>query len=148
MEKRLRNITDAYLWSKETAQLLRAGNFAAIDMDELIDEVESIASGLRRELVSKLKDILEALLILTYVDSDSKEADRQLVHAQGQLRLLLNSSPSLQEAVNDAVIKAYQRAKDYVVEDYGATLPERCPFPLERIMEDAYERLVAEGKFA
>ena len=44
MEKKMNNIADPYKWSRETAQALRSGNLAAIDMDELIDEVESIAS--------------------------------------------------------------------------------------------------------
>ena len=147
MEKRLGNIADAYKWSNETAQALRAGNFAAIDLDELIDEVESIASGLRRELVSTLKGVIEALLLLTYTNADREEADRQLVHAQGQLRLLLNSTPSLEEAIDYAIDKAYRWAKDNVIEDYGVSLPDGCPFPLERIMDDPYDRLVAEGKF-
>ena len=108
MEKRLRNLDDAYGWSKETAQALRAGNFAAIDMDELIDQIESIASGLRRELVSTLRDVIEALLILSYTTGDEKEARRQLVFSQGQLRLLLNSTPSIKEAVPDAISEAYE----------------------------------------
>ena len=145
MANRLKNIADAYKWSNETAQALRTGNLAAIDLEELIDEVESIASGLRRELVSTLKDVIEALLVLDYTKDNSEEADRQLAHAQGQLRLLLHSAPSLLEAVSEAVVEAYQWAKDNVMEDYGVSLPERCPFPLERIMEDPYDRLVAQG---
>jgi hypothetical protein len=148
MPNRLKNIADAYKWSKETAQALRSGNLAAIDMDELVDEVESIASGLRRELVSTLKDVIEALLVIDYTKDNAEEADRQLVHAQGQLRLLLHSAPGLQEAVNDAVVEAYQWAKDNVIEDHGVSLPDGCPFPLERIMENPYDRLVAEGQLA
>ena len=69
MGKQLNNIAGAYKWSNETAQALRAGNLAAIDMDELIDEVESIASGLRRELAATLTDILEAILLLDYTNA-------------------------------------------------------------------------------
>lgn len=146
MAKSLKNIDDAYKWSLETVAALRAGDFSRIDMDELINEIGSIASGLRRELVSILRDILEALLILTYTDADKHEADRQLVHAQGQLQLLLHSAPTLHDAIAESVEKAYQRAKTNVVEDYGVALPDASPFPLERITEDPYERLVAEGK--
>jgi Domain of unknown function DUF29 len=146
MANRLRNIADAYKWSLETAQALRAGKFAEVDMEELIDEVESIAGGLRRELVSTLKDVIEALLVLDYTKGDKEEADRQLAHAQGQLRLLLHASPSLEEAVGDAVVKAYDRARDYVREDYGLSLPDQCPFTLERITEDPYVRMVTQGQ--
>ena len=148
MEKSLKNIDDAYKWSLDTVAALRAGDFSRIDMDELISEIGSIASGLRREMVSIIKDIIEALLILTYTDTDKNEAESQLVHAQGQLQLLLHSAPTLHEAIAECVDKAYQRAKSSVAEDYGVSLPETNPFPLERITEDPYERLVAEGKLA
>ncbi|HTX33823.1 MAG TPA: DUF29 family protein [Bryobacteraceae bacterium] len=148
MEKSLKNIDDAYKWSIETVAALRAGDFSRIDMDELINEIGSIASGLRREMVSILKDIIESLLVLTYTTSDKDEAERQLVHAQGQLQLLLDSAPTLREAMAQAADKAYQRAKADVTEDYGVALPDTNPFPLERIAEDPYERLVAEGKLA
>ncbi|MCC6363636.1 MAG: DUF29 family protein [Bryobacterales bacterium] len=148
MEKSLKNIDDAYKWSLETVAALRAGDFSRIDMDELINEIGSIASGLRREMVSILKDIIEALLILTYTDSGKAEAERQLVHAQGQLQLLLHSAPTLQEAIAESVAKAYPRARTNVVEDHGVSLPDTNPFPLERITEDPYGRLVAEDKLA
>jgi Domain of unknown function DUF29 len=146
MGKQLNNIADAYKWSNETAQALRAGNLAAIDMDELIDEVESIASGLRRELAATLTDILEAILLLDYANANREEANIQLVHAQGQLQLLLSSCPSLKEALGGAIDKAYEWAKASVNDEYEIILPERCPVPLERVMEHPYDRLVAEGK--
>jgi hypothetical protein len=116
--------------------------------EELINEVGSIAGGLRRELAAILRDILEALLILTYAGSDQADAERQLVHAQGQLQLLLYSAPTLREVIQEILEKEYRRAKDNVTEDYGLRLPESCPFPLERIVEDPFDRLVAEGKLA
>ncbi len=146
MEKSLKNIDDAYKWSLETVAALRAGELSRIDMDELINEIGSIASGLRREMVSLLKDIVEAMLILTYTDSDKDEAERQLAHSQGQLQLLLHSAPTLRDVITEVIDKAYKRAKDSVTEDYNVSLPDTCPFPLERITEDPYDRVVAEGK--
>ncbi|MCC6368003.1 MAG: DUF29 domain-containing protein [Bryobacterales bacterium] len=146
MEKQLRNIEDAYKWSLETAAALRAGDFSRINTEELIDEIESIASGLWRELESILKDILEGMLMKEYGYGDPQEADRQLVTAQGELQLLLYSSPSLRDALGEAIAQAYQRARRDVTEDYGAALPDECPFAVERIVEDPYDRLVAEGK--
>ena len=148
MQQSLKNLDDPYKWSIETVELLRAGKLSAINLDELINEIGSIASGLRREMVSILRDILDALLIITYADSDAAEAERQLIHAQAQLQLLLYSAPSLRDVVMEAVAKAYQHAKDNVAEDYRLVLPVVCPFQLDRIMEDPYDRLVAEGKLA
>ena len=146
MEKPLKNLDDAYKWSLETVAALRDGDFSRIDIDELINEIGSIASGLRREMMSLLKDIIEALLILTYAGSDQDEAERQLVHAQSQLQLLIYSAPSLREVMGELLDKAYQRARANVTEDYRLSLPPVCPFPIEQVVEDPFDRLVAEGE--
>ena len=151
MEKQLQNIEDAYKWSLATAQALRDGNLAAIDMDELIGEIESIASGLRRELLSTLRSIIEAMLVIECTNASEKEksdSDRQLVHNQGQLRLLLHSAPSLRQILTEAAEESYSDVKGFVTEDYGVSLPEQCPIAFERIVEDPYERLLAEEKLA
>ena len=147
MEKRLKNNEDAYKWSKETGHALRTGNLAAIDMTELIDEVESIAGSYEREMVSLLKDIIESLLVLNYTNGDSVEATRSLVAAHGHLRLLFITAPSLRDSLTEtAVDEAYTWAKSYVTEDHGVALPERCPFSLDRLTEDPHPRLQAEGR--
>jgi len=89
MGKTLKNLDDAYQWSLDTADALRAGDFSRIEMDELINEIESIAGGLRRELISVLREIVESLLVLTYTaapDKDKHETDLRLTHAQAQLQ--------------------------------------------------------------
>ena len=149
MEKRLKNLEDAYKWSKETAKALRTGNFAAIDTDALVDEIESIASGIERALESTLRDILEALLWKQYTNADPHEIDQQLLRAQVRLQSLFQSTPSLHDAMIESVMdEAYRTARRYVSEDYGVSLPDRCPFPLEQILEDPMERLVAQGRLA
>jgi hypothetical protein len=152
MEKQLRNIDDAYKWSLETVDALRSGDFSRIDVDELVNAIGSIASGLRRELVSALRQIIEALLVAGYTSANDRERaenDRQLVNAQGQVQLLLSTAPGLSAILNEAVEEAYLDARQFVAEDYRVVLPERCPFSLERITEDPYERVVtAAGQLA
>jgi hypothetical protein len=146
MEKIAKNVDDPYKWSLETAAALRAGDFSRIDMEELICEVESLASGLRRELVMLLTDALEGLLVSDYVQKPFEDPEKQLVHAQSQLQLVLYSARSLQEILPEAVVKAYGRARDMVAKEYGVALPEVCPFPLERITEDPFDRVMAKGR--
>lgn len=151
MEKRLKNIDDAYQWSVDTVAALRAGDFSRIDIDELINQIGSIASGLRRELVSALRQIIEALLVAEYANVSGKELtdnECQLVNAQGQLQLLLSAAPGLKAIVGEAVEEAYRDARQFVAEDFDVALPDRCPFPLARITENPYERLLAAGQLA
>ena len=67
MEKRLKNLEDGYKWAKETAQALRTGNLSAVDMDSLIDEIESVYTGMERQLSEYLEDVFKAKLHLDYV---------------------------------------------------------------------------------
>lgn len=148
MDKQLKNIDDAYKWSLETVESLRIGDFSRIDTDELINEIGSIASGLYRELVSVLREIIESMLVLEHTEAneiDKRDADLRLTHAQGQLQLILYASPSLKQVVAGAVKESYLDARSFVSEDYNVILPETCFIPLDRIVEDPYDRLVARS---
>lgn len=146
MQKLLKNEEDEYKWSKDTVEAIRAGNFAAIDMDALLDEMESTVSRIERTLFSIVRDILEALLWKEYTNVEVQEIDAQLIRAQVHLESMLDSTPSLRELVSGTVDKAYQAARKLVTEGYGITLPESCPFPLELVMEDPIERLASQGR--
>ena len=142
----LKNEEDEYKWSKETVEAIRAGDFAAIDMDALLDEMESAVSRMERELFSTVGDILEALLWREYTNAPPPEIDAQLIRAQVHLESILESAPSLRELLAGTTERAYKAARVWVTEAYAVTLPNRCPFPLERIMEDPIARLASHGR--
>jgi hypothetical protein len=45
---------DFYSWTQEQAELLRNGRFSELDIDNLIEEVESMGRSEKRELESRL----------------------------------------------------------------------------------------------
>ena len=143
MEKALKNIDDAYTWSIGTVDALRSGDFSKIDMDELINEIGSIASGLRRQLISALRQSIESLLVAEYTTNADKRTDMQLVDAQGKIQVLLSSAPGLRAILEEAVEEAYPQARQFVMDDYQVVLPDRCPLAVARITEHPYERLLA-----
>ena len=55
---------DFYLWTRETAAALRARRFAELDLDHIAEEIEDMGKSNRRELRSRLTQILEHLLKL------------------------------------------------------------------------------------
>ncbi|MEB3189899.1 MAG: DUF29 domain-containing protein [Snowella sp.] len=54
--------TDFNRWIEETAQNLKDGNFQALDLTNLIEEIESIGSNNKREIKSRLIVLLMYLL--------------------------------------------------------------------------------------
>jgi len=60
---------DLVAWCDDTVAKLKAGNFADIDIDSLIEEIEGLAGRDRRELENRLEVLLNHLLKRLYVDS-------------------------------------------------------------------------------
>ena len=54
--------SDTYTWAKEQAALLRAGRLEALDVANLIEELDAMGARERRELVNRLVVLLVHLL--------------------------------------------------------------------------------------
>ena len=146
MERLLKNEEDEYKWAKENVEAIKTGNFAAIDMDALLDEMESTVSRIERTLLSTVSDILEALLWEKYTDVGIEEIDAQLVLAQVELESMLDMTPSLRDLMASTVHRAYREASKWVTEEYGVVLPADCPISDDQIIGDPIARLAAHGR--
>ena len=60
---------DYLQWIDDTVNKLRIGDFANLDMDNLIEEIEDLGRSQKRELNSRLKMLLEHLLKRIYVNN-------------------------------------------------------------------------------
>jgi hypothetical protein len=57
---------DFYRWTQEQANLLRQGRLSAIDVDHLIEELDTMGARERRELANRLRVLLAHLLTWRY----------------------------------------------------------------------------------
>ena len=57
---------DFYAWAKAQADLLRAGRYADLDLEHLIEEVDDLGESLRRSVRSRIRTIIEHLLKLEH----------------------------------------------------------------------------------
>jgi hypothetical protein len=58
--------TDFYAWTKEQAQCLKTGRWAELDIENLVEEVESLGKRERQELRSRFRIRLGHLLKWQY----------------------------------------------------------------------------------
>jgi hypothetical protein len=58
---------DFALWIEETIKQLKSGNFREVDLDNLIEEVESLGKRDKREVKSRLITLFAYLLKRKYV---------------------------------------------------------------------------------
>ncbi|WP_271252591.1 DUF29 domain-containing protein [Pseudanabaena sp. Chao 1811] len=56
------------LWTEETAAKLKARDFDHVDLENLIEEIESLGRSEKKEVRNRLKTLLEHLIKRIYVD--------------------------------------------------------------------------------
>jgi hypothetical protein len=122
---------DTLLWVEDTVSKLKSGDFANLDLANLIEEVESLGRSQKKELKSRLLVLLEHLLKRLYVDSpqDYRGWEITIRQQRQQIELEIDDSPSLKTIWDAAFAKAWQLALKSVQQDYPQTdFPDRWQF--------------------
>lgn len=134
--------TDFNLWIEETAKTLKAGNFQALDLENLIEEIESMGRNNRREVRSRLIVLMFHLLKWKYQPEKQSNSWQYTIYEQRlQLRLIMEDSPSLKPFAQDILVKCYQEARKEAVKETKLPLsvfPPECPFTQEQILDHDY----------
>ncbi|MDR7922458.1 MULTISPECIES: DUF29 domain-containing protein [unclassified Thermosynechococcus] len=130
--------TDFYAWTLEQAKLLKAGDFAHLDIAHLVEEIEALGRQERRELENRLGILIGQLLKWDYQPQKRSKSWRATIREQRRaVEKLISQNPSLQPYLPQAIAEAYESGKDLVVRetplDYS-DLPETCPYTLEKVL--------------
>ena len=106
---------DYYLWIRTTINQLRAGQFSVVDLENLLEELETMGRSEKRAIESLLIKLLVHLLKLQYWDT---ERERNQGHWQGEIRTFrreikdeLKDSPSLKPYILEIFDECYQDAR-------------------------------------
>jgi Domain of unknown function DUF29 len=106
---------DYYLWIRTTINQLRTGQFSAVDLENLLEELETMGRSEKRAIESLLTKLLVHLLKLKCWDS---ERERNQGHWQGEIRTFrrqikksLKDSPSLKPYILEIFDECYQDAR-------------------------------------
>ena len=122
---------DIVLWVEDTVAKLKARDFDHLDLENLIEEVESLGISQRRELLSRLTRLLEHLLKRIYVNStrNYRGWEKTIRHQRSELKKLLQTAPSLKSQWKENVDDAWKYALENVREDYRkVNFPDRFPY--------------------
>ncbi len=124
--------SDFILWIEETVRQLKAGDFSQIDLDNLIEEVESLGKSERKAMRSYLTRLLEHLLKRCYVNLPEcyHGWEKEIRNFRRELKEEFRDSPSLKIYMLEIFSESYQVALEAMREDYPNTyFPDLCPFP-------------------
>jgi len=133
---------DLYRWAEVTAALLKARQFEQLDLDNLIEEVESLGRSDRDKLLSSLKVLLLHLLKWQQPHKRTHSWENTIFRERENIAEYLEDAPSLRQFLTEEwVEKAYQRGLRIAVQETRldkSVFPERCPYSLEEILEQNF----------
>jgi len=133
---------DFYAWTQEQAALLRAGRMDALDTKNLVEEIESMGSSERREMSSRMRELLKHLLKWHYqAGRRSRSWQASIDKQRDGLDDVLRFNPSLKARLDETFREEYPRARRHALTDTGLRpelIPETCPWTLEQVMDLDY----------
>lgn len=132
--------TDIHAWTRQTAELLKQRRFQDIDVERLIEELESMGRRDRQEIISRLKILLAHLLKWQYQPAHRCGSWRgSLLEQRLRIRDLLHDSPSLKTFLPEAVAAAYADGARLASQETGISLdrfPEQSPYAPDLLLDD------------
>lgn len=133
---------DFYGWVIANALLLKQGKFNEADMENIIEEMESMGRSEENQLTRRLSLILMHLLKWQYQPAlQCKSWEITLREQRRASRRLMNRNPSLKAKMNACLLDAYEDAVDEAIKETGLdekTFPSSCPYTLEQIMDNEF----------
>lgn len=124
--------SDFYAWTQTQAKTLKAGIWDALDIENLVEEIETLGRQERQELQNRLGILLGHLLKWQYQPGNRSNSWRSTLREQRRrIDQLLADSPSLKPFLPEALARAYQDGLDLAVRETGLSydaFPEDCPY--------------------
>jgi hypothetical protein len=126
--------TDFNQWLEEQVQLLRDRQLNNLDIENLIEEIESLGKSDKRQIKSRLEVLLHHLLKWQYQPAQrSGSWQGTIAEQRRRIRDLLADSPSL-KSYGETVAKAcYADACEQASLETGLSLdcfPSDCPYAI------------------
>lgn len=136
---------DYYQWLLLTIQQLQNQEYAVVDWDNLLEELEGLAKSQKRELKSRLLVLIEHLLQLKYWgkerDYNGRGWRNTIIEQRRQIQIVLDDSPSLQPILADLFEQCYKMARQDTSQKTGLDIqvfPDSPPFSLEEVLNFYY----------
>jgi hypothetical protein len=134
---------DYALWAEEQADLLMHGDFSALDIVNLVDEIQDMSRRYHDSLEHRLT-VLLAHLLKCRVQLDHKSAHwtATLLEQRKRIAKLLKKSPSLRPHVDEYISDNYDIAVKWACADTHlpqSHFPATNPFTIEQILDPDYE---------
>jgi hypothetical protein len=134
--------SDFYTWTQEQARLLRERRFDDLDLENLVDEVESVGRSEKHEIRRRLKVLLTHLLKWKFQPRFRGISWRRTIRQQREsIAEIVEASPSLRTYPSQVMRTAYTGATVSASEETGMAIgvfPEECPFSAAEALDPEF----------
>lgn len=131
--------TDFYAWTQEQAQHLKMRKWEYLDLENLVEEIESLGRQERQQLMNRFGVLLGHLLKWQYQPSYRSHSWQATIREQRRKILrLLEANPSLQTFLPEALQLGYEDGVDLAIAETNlpdATFPATCLYTLEQVLD-------------
>jgi len=135
---------DFYVWTEAQAALLRERRFEALDLANLIEEVEGLGDAKKSAVLNNASVIIEHLLKLQHSPAQDPRRgwSESIIEHRGRLEIEL--TPRLRQILENELPRVYdltRRTTERKLRLYGEdtaadALPAACPYTVEQITGD------------
>ncbi|HEY9703655.1 MAG TPA: DUF29 domain-containing protein [Allocoleopsis sp.] len=133
---------DFHLWLESNINLLKNGKLNQLDLENLIEELESMGNSDKSALESNLAILLMHLLKYKYqTDKRSNSWRYTIIEHRNRLKKAFRKSPSLKRYFNEVFSECYQDARKYANAETGlplTTFPLECPFTQSQVLDEDF----------
>jgi hypothetical protein len=133
---------DIILWSQEQAKLLRSGQFDALDIKHLAEEIEDVGKSEKRELASRMAVLLTHLLKWQFQSGRRGSSWQRTIKEQRKaIALHIKETPSLKASLEnvDWLSATWADAVAKATEETGlAVFPEDLPWTVEKVLSQEF----------
>lgn len=134
---------DEHLWLEETIKLLKSNHLEELDIENLIEELESLGRRDKAKVASLLEQVIRHLLLLQYWH---EELEFNSGHWKAEVRSFRNQlkrhlTTNLYQYLESELPSIYTDALEYVVDKTEGklfNLPQSCSYTLEQLLDVNY----------
>lgn len=133
---------DYLQWLDTTVEKLRSRDYANVDWESLIEEIEDMGRSERRSLKSNLIVVLVHLLKWQFQpECRSGSWEGSIIEHRRRIREAIDDSPSLQPYFESIFAECYPQAVKQAKAETKLPLeifPQLCPYELAEVLNDEF----------
>ena len=135
---------DFYVWTEVQAEHLRARRFEALDLENVIEEVDGLGRSEKGRVLNNASVVLEHLLKLQFSPAQEPRNAWRASVREHRRRLRRDLTPRLRQILAAELPALYAEVRDdtaALLRDHGEqtaadALPATCPYGLDQIIGD------------